>query len=131
MTRDDRHTGVFGEPLRQACGAAIGQQIDGLTAFEVDQEGAVGAALPQAPVIDAHYARWRGRWAIGGPDRPPQGVPAHRDAQRAQEARAWEPADGHTDDQHDRRQPRRPSAVGAATVGSRAVNTRRGQCGVS
>jgi hypothetical protein len=51
ITRDDLHAWVIPEPGRDGQGLAIGQQVDGPVALEVDDDGAVApaAAPPGSP----------------------------------------------------------------------------------
>ena len=49
---------VAPEPGRQRRGRTIRQQIDGTAAFEVDQDGAIGSALAQSPVVDTDDDRF-------------------------------------------------------------------------
>jgi hypothetical protein len=62
VTADDFATGMLFAPVGQRVGRAIGQQINRLMTFKVDQDRAKDLAFAQREVIDAQHAWCRCRW---------------------------------------------------------------------
>ena len=73
---DHRDTRMRAQPGRERVRLAIGQQRHRTTALEVDQDGAVGDALAQCPVVHAESGRGHGRWYGGLPNPAQQCVAA-------------------------------------------------------
>ena len=61
IPRDHLHAGVPLEPLRKRVALAVWQEGDGLAALQVHEDGAIGVAFPQRPVINTQHAGRRGR----------------------------------------------------------------------
>ena len=51
IARDDLHTRMLAPPLRHRRSRAVGQQGDGLAAFQIDEDRAIDVAFPQRPII--------------------------------------------------------------------------------
>jgi hypothetical protein len=56
IPRAHLHARVGLEPLGERVALAVRQQGDGLAAFQVHEDGAIGVAFPQRPIIDAQDA---------------------------------------------------------------------------
>ena len=46
------------QPRGDGQSRAVGQQVDGASSLQVDDEGAVGLSLADGPVVDADRSRW-------------------------------------------------------------------------
>lgn len=64
VTADDLNARPFGEPGRQAGRLPVRQQIDGAAGLDVDEDGAVVAALAGGVLVDADHPR-RGDIGLG------------------------------------------------------------------
>jgi hypothetical protein len=79
-------------PGRARLGGAVGQEVDDAAPLEVDQDGAVGPALPQRPVVHAPHTRRLGRRRPRHVDEAQPRVGARRQAPVRQELGAGRPA---------------------------------------
>src|SRR5689334_10049991 len=60
VTGDELDPTMAPQPARERAGLAVGQQVDGPVALQIDQYGSVVMAAPPCPVIDSQHARrWR------------------------------------------------------------------------
>lgn len=75
---DDRHPGVRLQPRGDGVGLAVGQQVDGAVALEIDDDGAVALATTPCPIIDPDDARRWGRLHGHRPNQAQQRVAADR-----------------------------------------------------
>ena len=82
------------EPRRDGLGPPVGQQRNGATALEVDDQRAVGVAAPPGPVVDADHSRLGDRRRRHGAHRAQQCVAADRDGEARREPGAGRAADG-------------------------------------
>jgi hypothetical protein len=75
----------------------LGKEVEDALPLEVDQDGAVGAAFLERPVVHAQDARWLGRRWFRRVDEAEHRVRARRHAQMRQESGAGLPAQGDAD----------------------------------
>ena len=54
------------EPLRERIALAVREEGDGLAAFQVNEDGAIGLAFAQGEIVDPQHARVSGRPAAAG-----------------------------------------------------------------
>lgn len=87
VPRDERDCAVLLQPARQRVRSAIGQQVDGCTPFEIDEDRAVGVPAPDRPIVDPHDARGRGRVDLGMMNEPEERVGAALETEGGQEPR--------------------------------------------
>ena len=128
IPRDHLHAGVRLEPLRtRARPRGSRSEGDGLAALQVHEDGAIGVAFPQRPVINTQHAGRRGR-QLGTQRHPRRGV-----CRLIRMVQAWP---RRTPALHPQRAAERHQALasrsmlraqGAAMVGSRSVQMRRRQ----
>jgi hypothetical protein len=83
------------QPCRQRVALAIGQERHGPAALEVHQDGAVGGALAQGPVVHAESGGGDDRRHGGLPNSAQQRVAAGHQPERAAEAHAGGAAERH------------------------------------
>jgi hypothetical protein len=83
VPRDDRESGKVTQPGSDDLGGALGQEIDGAAALQIDKEGAVGATLAQGEVVDPDDAVRRAVLWLGcdRAEQPQEGIPTGRHAQ--------------------------------------------------
>jgi len=111
---DHRHPWVLPQPLRHRRGGALREQGHRLTALEVDQDGAVGLALPQGEIVHPeHPGRGERRGRLPA-EQAQERVPAHPHVPRVTEAPPGLPAQRHTEGDEALGQPQ-----GAARPGGR------------
>jgi hypothetical protein len=77
---EDLHPGMRLQALGHCSGLPIREQGEGPPACEVQQEGAVGVALPQREIVHAEDLRRNDRGAGGATDQPQEGVPTDGEA---------------------------------------------------
>ena len=65
---DDFDPRMLTQPGRQGFGRPVGEQVDGLVAFQVNQDRAIGLPLAQRKIVYAKNARRDRRWLA----QPPQ-----------------------------------------------------------
>lgn len=94
IAADDFDPCMLGEPRRKGGGAAIREQVNRPTTFEVHQAGSKGPAFPATPVVHAQDARRRDIGQLRNPNRPAQGFAADRDAEFLQYTSPGSAADG-------------------------------------
>ena len=78
VTGDDLYAGMISQPGGNGLGVAIGQQVDGPVALQIDDDGAVAPAAAPGPVVDANDPGWWCRLDRGRSDQPQQRVAADR-----------------------------------------------------
>lgn len=76
VTGDEFDTKIRVQPRREGRRFPVGQQRDRLAALSVDEDGAIGVALPQGPGIDAEDLMRRGCRLRLVAEQPQEGVPA-------------------------------------------------------
>ena len=59
VATDAPYLGTLVHPEREAQRRAVGQPVDDATPFQVEEDGAGGAAAPEGEVVDAQHAHWR------------------------------------------------------------------------
>ena len=59
ITADDINAGMVDQPVCQRLGAAVGQEIDEVVALQVGEDGSIGPATSETPVIHAQHLRGR------------------------------------------------------------------------
>ncbi len=59
VATDAPYLGTLLHPEREAQRRAVGQPVDDTTPFQVEEDGAGGAAAPEGEVVDAQHAHWR------------------------------------------------------------------------
>lgn len=83
---NDLHPGMGFQPRRHRLRVAVGQQVDGTVAFQIDDDRAVALTAPPGPVVDADDARCcQGRQG-SCPDQAQQRVAADRHGQASRQA---------------------------------------------
>ena len=60
VAADDLRAGMGAQPLLCAFGAALGQQINYVAAFQIAENRAIAMPFAPRPIVDAHYARRSG-----------------------------------------------------------------------
>ncbi|GJE65052.1 hypothetical protein LNAOJCKE_2260 [Methylorubrum aminovorans] len=86
IARHEPDLRLAAEPCGPRLGRAVGQQVERSSAFEIDDDGAVGPPLAQRPVINADDARSRWLRQRHSPDRPQQGRGTGRHGQVSEQA---------------------------------------------
>ena len=82
ITANDLDTWVLLQPGRECFSSAIRQEIHGTLSLQVDEDGAILAALLPGPVVNAQHA---GCWCIGCL------LPSNQSQQRVRTGRYFEP----------------------------------------
>ena len=82
IAHHDFNPGLGLKPCGDSGGFPIGEEGQGASPGEVQQEGAVSVALPQREVVHAEHPWGTARGAGGAADHPQQGIPADDEAQR-------------------------------------------------
>ena len=114
---------------RQGLGGAVGQQVDRRAALQVDQDGAVGAAPPQAPIVHAQDARRRGRRLGDGAQQAQQRVPLAGAPSLAARRAPGSPPSARATSSSSARCSSVRRARSATTPGKRSAKMRRGTGG--
>ncbi len=72
VTADDLGAGMFGQPGREGLRGAVGQHVHDPAGFDVDQHGAVGAALAEGELVHPQHPRGavRHRRRLQQPQKP-------------------------------------------------------------
>jgi hypothetical protein len=105
------------EPGGAGISRALGQQIHDPVALEVDQDGAVGLAAAQAPIVDTdHGASGRGRHR-SPPNLPHEGIRAGGPAEHRQEPGSRSTADREADRTRPGDKPLGASCLGSEEAG--------------
>ena len=88
VTGNDLHARMRLQPRRNRLRVAVGEQVDGAIAFQIDNDRAVALALAPGPIVDADDARCRHHRQGSRPDQALQGVAADRHGQLRRQAGA-------------------------------------------
>ena len=65
VTGNDFDSRMVTQPGRDRLGRALRQEINGPTAFEIDQDGPIDPALAEGKIINAEHMRGRLGWGRG------------------------------------------------------------------
>jgi hypothetical protein len=126
---DHLHAGVVAQPGGERAGVAVGQEIDDGVALEVDQDGAVAAALAPRPLVHPERARHRRLGACRGPGEPQERVGAGGHGEPRREPGSRLAAQGEGDLALDVGEALAAPGGGGAMPGSRSAKVRLGQAG--
>jgi hypothetical protein len=111
VTADDLDAWVSVQPRRERRRLAVGQQLDGSAAFEINEDGAVALPLALGPVVDAEHRGCRALGPRRAPDARQESVCASRHAEPCGGARSGLTAEGESEQRQ-----RLVEAAGAARV---------------
>jgi hypothetical protein len=88
---------MVAQPAGDAIRGAVGQQINRLPGFQVNQDGAIGMPFFERPIIDPQHPRCLGGGGHGCTDHAQQGIGTGREALLLGQARSGLPAQGQPD----------------------------------
>lgn len=108
---DDLGSGMLGEPGRERLGGAVGQYVHDPAGLDVDQHGAVGAALAEGKLVHPQHPRGTVRY------RRRRQQPEQPGSARGQPQSATQPCGGTAAElDRDRPQPARKPGTGTAVA---------------
>ncbi len=93
VTADDLDSGMRGQPGTDGLDGAVGQQVDGPTGLDVDQDGRVDVAFAQGELVDPQHSRRRRRGLGDSAYQPEQRGTADRDSEGLGQAGAGPPGE--------------------------------------